>query len=128
LENPKSINTALFDFVADVNHQALDLELSLIFVSLGDPNCPLDVTIGIVFVGLKLIAINVCGIVAVCNRDIEKCSSVDRTRFESTRKVFKELSSSPIWVSFLIVEAIALLLQFGFRCITIRTPVNIVCY
>jgi hypothetical protein len=26
------------------------------------------------------------------------------------------LSSSPIWVSFLIVEATALLLQFGFRC------------
>jgi hypothetical protein len=37
---------------------------------------------------LKFIAINVCGIVAVCNRDIQKCFPVDRTHFESIRKIF----------------------------------------
>jgi hypothetical protein len=63
LENPKGTDTALLDFFTDVNHQALDLELSLIVER---PNCPLEVTIGIVLVGLKLIAINVCVIVAVC--------------------------------------------------------------
>jgi hypothetical protein len=68
-----------------------------------------------VLVGLKFIAIDICVMVAVCNRDIEKCSSVDRTRFKSIRKVFKELSSSPIWVSFPIFEVTALLLQFSFR-------------
>jgi hypothetical protein len=101
----------------DFNQQALDLALSLISFILGCPNCPLDVTIGIVLVGLKFIAINVCVIVPVCNRDIKKRSAIERTRFESIRKVFKELSWSPISVSFLIVEAIALLLQFGVRCI-----------
>jgi hypothetical protein len=55
LENPKGINTALVDFFTDVNHQALDLELSLISFILERPNCPLDVTIGIVLVSLKLI-------------------------------------------------------------------------
>jgi hypothetical protein len=100
-----------------VNHQALHLGLSLISLILGRLNCPLDVRIGVLLVDLKFIAINVCVIIAVCNRDIEKCSVVDRTCFESIRKVFKELFLSPISVSFLIVEATALLLQFGFRCI-----------
>jgi hypothetical protein len=85
----------LLDFFTDINHQSLDLGLSLISFIVRYPNCPLDMTIGIVFVGLKLIVINAYVIVAVCNRDIEKCSAVDRTRFESIRKVFKKLSSSP---------------------------------
>jgi hypothetical protein len=96
LENPKGIDTALFDSFTDVNHQPLDRELSLISLIVERSNCPLDVTIGIMVVGLKLIVINICVIVAVYNRDIEKCSAVDRTRFESIRKVLKELSSSPI--------------------------------
>jgi hypothetical protein len=108
----------LFDFFTNVNHQTLDLALLLILFIFERPNCPLDMTIEIVLISLKLIAINICVIVAVCNRDIKKCSVVDWTRFENIRKVFKELSSSPISVSFLIVETIAFLLQFDFRCIS----------
>jgi hypothetical protein len=64
---PEEHHTELLGFFMDVNHQALDLELLLLSFILGRPNCPLDVTIWIVLVGLKVIAINVCVTVAVCN-------------------------------------------------------------
>jgi hypothetical protein len=67
LENPKGTNTPLLDSFTDVNHLALNLELSLISFILERLNCPLDVTIAIVLVSLKFITINVCVIVAVCN-------------------------------------------------------------
>lgn len=50
-------------FFTDVNHQVLDLGLLLILFIVRRPNCLLDMIIGIVLVGLKLIVINVYVIV-----------------------------------------------------------------